>query len=136
MFDTGLRVFDVILCYTVHSHFGSLEEAPLCHCVIIKYLIISGSQILNIALLVIDITKGMETQTAECLVVAEITCDNLIVVLNKIDLLPEMERNATVTKFSKRMRITLGKTKFKYAPIVSVSASPNDLNKSIGNLFR
>lgn len=78
----------------------------------------------------------METQTAECLVVAEITCDNLIVVLNKIDLLPEMERNAKVTKFSKRMRITLGKTKFKYAPIVSVSASPNDLNKSIGNLFQ
>jgi len=34
--------------------------------------------------LVIDITKGIQTQTAECLVIGEILCDKLIVCLNKV----------------------------------------------------
>jgi len=40
-------------------------------------------------LLVIDITKGIQTQTAECLIIGEITCDKMLVVLNKIDLIEE-----------------------------------------------
>ena len=35
-------------------------------------------------ILVIDVTKGVQTQTAECLVIAETLLDNLIVVLNKV----------------------------------------------------
>ena len=49
-------------------------------------------------LLVIDISKGMQTQTAECLIVGEITCEKMLVVLNKIDLIPENKRAATVEK--------------------------------------
>ncbi|KAI5700604.1 hypothetical protein M8J76_009630 [Diaphorina citri] len=94
--------------------------------------IIGGSQIINIALLVIDITKGMETQTAECLVVAEITCDKMIVVLNKIDLLDEKTRDSIIAKTTKKLRVTLAGTKFKNASIVSVSASPSDLSAAIG----
>jgi selenocysteine-specific elongation factor len=35
-------------------------------------------------LLVVDITKGIQPQTAECIVIGEITTDFMIVVLNKI----------------------------------------------------
>jgi selenocysteine-specific elongation factor len=49
-------------------------------------------------LLVIDITKGMQTQTAECLIIGEITCDKMLVVLNKIDLIEETQRQSTIDK--------------------------------------
>lgn len=97
--------------------------------------ILPGSQIINIALLVIDITKGIETQTAECLVVAEITCNKMVLVLNKIDLLAEETRDTIIAKTTKKLKITLAGTKFKDAPIVSVSASPNDPSAAIGNML-
>lgn len=43
-----------------------------------------GAQIIDMMILVVDITKGVQTQTAECLVIAETLLDNLIVVLNKV----------------------------------------------------
>ncbi len=49
-------------------------------------------------LLVIDITKGIQTQTAECLIIGEITCDMMLVVLNKIDLIEEAQRQSTIDK--------------------------------------
>lgn len=49
-------------------------------------------------ILVVDVTKGMQTQTAECLVIGEVTCQKMIVVLNKIDLLPEGKRTAVIDK--------------------------------------
>jgi tRNA U34 5-carboxymethylaminomethyl modifying GTPase MnmE/TrmE len=45
-----------------------------------------GFQIIDLMLLVIDINKGIQTQTAECIVIGEVTNKKLIVVLNKIDL--------------------------------------------------
>ena len=49
-------------------------------------------------LLVIDITKGIQTQTAECLIIGEITCDKMLVVLNKIDQIEENQRQTTIDK--------------------------------------
>ena len=49
-------------------------------------------------ILVIDINKGMQTQTAECLVIGQITCDTMIVVINKIDLVPEAKRVHQIEK--------------------------------------
>ena len=49
-------------------------------------------------MLIIDVTKGMQTQTAECLVIGEITCGKMIVVLNKIDLIPEAKRQTSIDK--------------------------------------
>lgn len=49
-------------------------------------------------ILVVDVTKGIQTQTAECLVIGEVLCDNLIVVMNKTDLLPEQKRQAAIEK--------------------------------------
>lgn len=46
--------------------------------------VIGGAQIMDMAILVVDVNKGIQAQTAECIVVAEITTDTLVVVLNKI----------------------------------------------------
>ena len=49
-------------------------------------------------MLVVDVTKGMQTQTAECLIIGEILCDKMIVVLNKIDVLEASKRDAAIEK--------------------------------------
>lgn len=46
--------------------------------------VVGGAQIMDMMVLVVDVTKGIQTQTAECIVIGEITTDNMIVVLNKI----------------------------------------------------
>lgn len=67
------------------------------HASLIK-TIIGGAQIIDMMLLVIDVTKGIQTQTAECLVIGEITCNQMIIVLNKIDLVPQQKRDAVIEK--------------------------------------
>ncbi|KAL9190324.1 hypothetical protein ACHAXT_007535 [Thalassiosira profunda] len=84
--------------------------------------IIGGAQIIDMVLLVVDATKGMQTQTAECLVIAEMTTRNLIVVLNKIDLFPEAEREERLRTAEKKMRAALRGTKFENAQMVGISA--------------
>lgn len=49
-------------------------------------------------MLVVDIVKGMQTQTAECLVIGEILCEKMVIVLNKVDLVEESKRQATIDK--------------------------------------
>lgn len=49
--------------------------------------IIGGAQIIDLMFLVVDINKGIQTQTAECIIVAEMFIKKLIVVLNKVDCL-------------------------------------------------
>jgi selenocysteine-specific elongation factor len=84
--------------------------------------IIGGAQIIDMILLVVDATKGMQTQTAECLVIAEMTTRNLIVVLNKIDMFPENEREERVRLAEKKIRMALRGTKFVDAKMVGISA--------------
>jgi len=84
--------------------------------------IIGGAQIIDMVLLVVDATKGMQTQTAECLVIAEMTTRNLIVVLNKVDLFPEGEREERLQQAKNKMRIALKGTKFEDAQMVGISA--------------
>ena len=84
--------------------------------------IIGGAQIIDMVLLVVDATKGMQTQTAECLVIAEMTTRNLIVVLNKVDLFPEEEREERIRLAEKKMRNALRGTKFENATMVGISA--------------
>jgi len=59
-----------------------------------------GAQIIDLMLLIVDITKGIQTQTAECLVIGEITCDKMIVILNKIDLIEPAKRASTIDRVS------------------------------------
>ncbi|BFZ20439.1 hypothetical protein BsWGS_23478 [Bradybaena similaris] len=86
--------------------------------------IIGGAQIIDLMLLVLDITKGMQTQTAECLVIGEITCNRMIVVLNKLDMIAPDKQASAVDKLKKRMWKTLELTRFANCPIVAVAAKP------------
>ncbi|CAF0707256.1 unnamed protein product [Brachionus calyciflorus] len=92
------------------------------HASLIK-TIIGGAQIIDMMLLVIDITKGIQTQTAECLIIGEICCNKMLIVLNKLDLIEPDKRSSAVEKMSKRLSKTLENTKFANSPIVSVAAS-------------
>uniref|UniRef100_A0ABI7X2D2 Eukaryotic elongation factor, selenocysteine-tRNA specific n=1 Tax=Felis catus TaxID=9685 RepID=A0ABI7X2D2_FELCA len=99
--------------------FISTEDYAAGHCP--RY---TGAQIIDLMMLVIDVTKGMQTQSAECLVIGQIACQKLVVVLNKIDLLAEGKRQAAIDKMTKKMQKTLENTKFRGAPIISVAAKP------------
>lgn len=91
------------------------------HASLIK-TIIGGAQIIDKMFLVIDVTKGIQTQTAECLVVGEIMMNEIIVVLNKIDLLKDPKELDTITA---KLRKVFAGTKFgQNVLMVPVSACP------------
>lgn len=73
--------------------------------------IMASSKIIDMLLLIIDINKGIEVQTAECLVLGELLGLKLIVVLNKCDMLGEKREEKIEKKQASIMKI-LGKTKF------------------------
>ena len=85
--------------------------------------IIGGSQIIDMMILVVDANKGIQTQTAECIVIGEITTDKLIIVLNKCDLLPEAEREAKIERMKRRLLKVFNKTKFANCSIIATSAA-------------
>ena len=51
--------------------------------------VIGGASIIDMMVLVIDVTKGLQPQTVECLVIGEIINTHIIVALNKIDQIKE-----------------------------------------------
>jgi selenocysteine-specific elongation factor len=67
---------------------------------------------------------GVQAQTAECLVIGEITSDRLLVVLNKVDQLPEENRPKAIKKATKRLKEALASTRFATARMVAVAAKP------------
>jgi len=71
----------------------------------------SGAQIIDLMILVVDVVKGMQTQTAECLLIGQLTCSRMIVILNKTDMLPSDKRQAAIDKMTKRMHKTLENTR-------------------------
>ncbi len=81
--------------------------------------VLGAAQIVDLALLVVDVTKGVQTQTAECIVVAEVCIDKMIVVLNKVDL----AEGKAVENVGNKLRRVLSATKFgKDVLILEVSA--------------
>jgi len=74
--------------------------------------IIGGASIIDMMVLVIDINKGIQTQTAECLVIGELLIPKMIVVLNKIDLIPVEERKVVIEKKINALKKIFQKTKF------------------------
>ena len=74
-------------------------------------------------LLVIDIVKGVQTQTAECLIIGEICCDKMLIVLNKLDQIEEAKRATVIDKISKKLLKTLETTKFANSQIIAVAAN-------------
>lgn len=88
--------------------------------------IIGGAQIIDLMLLVIDINKGIQTQTVECLTIGEICKKRLIVALNKIDLVEPQKREKFIEKFSKKLRTILGSEFGQDISIIPVSATCNE----------
>ncbi|XP_054473152.1 selenocysteine-specific elongation factor [Anoplopoma fimbria] len=86
--------------------------------------IIGGAQIIDLMMLVVDVVKGVQTQTAECLLIGELTCPRMVVILNKIDLLPPNKRQSAIEKMTKRLHKTLESTRFKECPVIAVAAKP------------
>ena len=91
------------------------------HASLIK-TIIGGAQIIDMVILVIDANKGIQAQTAECIVLGEITTDKLFIVLNKIDSLHPDDRQSRVDQVSKEIHEVFASTKFKGAPIIPTAA--------------
>ncbi|XP_075687897.1 selenocysteine-specific elongation factor isoform X1 [Rhinoderma darwinii] len=125
--DLGFSSFSVPLPeHLSHTSYKKLQftlvDCPG-HASLIR-TIIGGAQIIDLMMLVIDVTKGMQTQSAECLVIGQIACSKMVVVLNKIDLLPENKRQAATERMTKKMQKTLENTKFHGCPIISVAAKP------------
>lgn len=63
-------------------------------------------------ILVIDAQKGIQTQTAECIVIGELLERKLIVVVNKVDLLVSNQKAAQLKKLETKLRKTLSTTTF------------------------
>ena len=84
--------------------------------------VIGGASIMDIMLIIIDGTKGIQTQTAECIVLAEILTERIVVVVNKADRITD----ASKLKVEKNMAATFRQTKFQSAPIVFVCAASDE----------
>jgi selenocysteine-specific elongation factor len=85
--------------------------------------IIGGAQIIDMMILVIDINRGVQTQTAECVVIGEITTTKLVIILNKVDMIPADQRDDKIEKVQRRLRKIFSTTKFHSAPMICVSAA-------------
>mmetsp|Transcript_60525 Transcript_60525/g.131138 ORF Transcript_60525/g.131138 Transcript_60525/m.131138 type:complete len:680 (+) Transcript_60525:81-2120(+) len=95
--------------------------------------VIGGAQIIDLMALVVDANKGIQTQTAECLVVAEILANQLVIILNKVDMIPEAKRAKTLETIKKRLRVAFSHTKFGAdLPFGCVAAHPQDGSPPIG----
>lgn len=75
-----------------------------------------------------------QAQTAECLVVGEIAIQHMVVILNKVDLLPAESRAKSVSKAKKRLAQTFAATKFAGCPMLAVSSLPGALIRHIALL--
>lgn len=86
--------------------------------------VMCAARIIDIVLLVVDVTKGIQTQTAECIVVAESVTPHLIVALNKVDLLPLEGRAKLLSRIQKRLASTFKNTRYAACVMVPVAARP------------
>ncbi|SCA48205.1 selenocysteine-specific elongation factor selB homologue, putative [Plasmodium ovale] len=86
--------------------------------------IVMGAEITDMIFLVIDINKGIQKQTLECLVLCEIVKSDVIIVLNKIDLIPAREREKKIMIMKRKIEQALSKTCLRHLTyyIVSLSA--------------
>lgn len=91
----------------------------------ISHVLFPGAQIIDMALMVIDIQKGIQTQTAEGLVIAQITVDEMVVVINKIDSIPPEAREQKIARCQTGLKKAFSTTKFANAPMVVYSAKVN-----------
>lgn len=124
--DLGFSAFLLPMPERLSSEYNSLQitlvDCPG-HASLIR-TVIAGASIIDKIVLVIDSTKGIQTQTGECIVISELLISScLIVVMNKIDLVDEAKLNLMENK----VRGLLNKTKFAgNYQIVRTAACPRE----------
>ena len=67
---------------------------------------------------------GIQTQTAECIVLGEVATGDMVVALNKVDQLPGDKRERYVSRARKLVAQTLAATRFAGSPMVPTAAHP------------
>jgi len=111
---------DVDVCYT-------LVDCPG-HASLIR-TVLGGASIIDCMILVIDVNKGVQTQTAECVVVGEIAVKKMIVCLNKVDSIEESLRAKKIEQVTEKIRLALERnSKFESLDFVATSARPGGGN--------
>lgn len=109
----------------IHTLQVTLVDCPG-HASLIR-TVIGGSQIVDCLVVVVDATKGIQTQTAECLVVGEVIGKPLVVALNKVDAVQGStagDRAETLKKMKRRLEKTFMTTRWPGVPVVEVAADP------------
>ncbi|DAZ92500.1 TPA: hypothetical protein N0F65_012730 [Lagenidium giganteum] len=91
--------------------------------------ILAGVRIIDMALLVVDVQKGLQPQSIECLILAEIAVQHhLVIALNKVDLLPAATRAKLLQQRQHELRAFLDRfPRFRGhdIPMVAVAAAPS-----------
>ena len=90
----------------------------------LRYEMPSISRVMNASHLIAVSLSNIFLQTAACLVVGELATKDMVVVLNKVDQLPEEGRSKVINKAKKRLRQTLGSTKFGGCAMVPTAVKP------------
>jgi selenocysteine-specific elongation factor len=108
------------------------------HASLIK-TVVAGANIIDLIVLVIDVIKGIQVQTTECLILGEILSENMVVALNKVDALEgsiEEKKKALKGKIEK-LKIAFTQTKFgKDINIHPISANPSNFFLKFFILFK
>ncbi|SCL99114.1 selenocysteine-specific elongation factor selB homologue, putative [Plasmodium chabaudi adami] len=90
--------------------------------------IVMGAKIMDMIFLVIDINKGIQKQTIECLVLCQFVKSDIIIILNKIDLIPLHERDKKINSMKKKIKDAINRTSLKKLSYYIVSLSANSKN--------
>ena len=104
------------------------------HASLIK-TIIGGAQIIDIMFLILDITKGIQAQTAECIIIAELYMKNIVIILNKVDLIEDPKALEAKTN---ALRKVFSKTKFgENVKMITFStkSNPVEYNRKLKSLL-
>eukprot|EP00892_Ulva_mutabilis_P008861 jgi/Ulvmu1/6347/UM029_0055.1 len=124
--DIGFSAFTVPCPAPLQEQFAAetlqftLVDCPG-HASLLKTVLV-GAQIIDMMLLVVDATKGVQTQTAECVIVGELLSQCAVVALNKTDLFPPETRQKSARRAGRSVVNALRLTRFAAAEIVPVAA--------------
>jgi selenocysteine-specific elongation factor len=91
--------------------------------------VIGGVGIVDMVLLTVDVTKGVQTQTAESLLIANMATQHLMIVLTKSDMLSDETRVEDISTRTHQIRKVLSRTRFSAAPIITISALHGHLDE-------
>lgn len=95
------------------------------HASLIK-TVLGGAAIIDAALLVIDAVKGIQVQTVECIAIAEMVTDTVVVVMNKVDNLPGGGAGSAWAKQLAKVQAALRKTRFADAVCLPTAATTGE----------